>query len=88
MKKPQRVLVELDLEYEYKGNIFIDYQKVVDLVEKNVISNRYFLIEEALNGVFELLNREFSEINSITCKISKPDILPNCKVSIKNSWRR
>jgi len=63
-------------------------QKLVDLVEKNVVSNRYFLIEEALNGVFELLNREFPEINGITCKISKPDILPNCKVSIKNSLRR
>jgi dihydroneopterin aldolase len=84
---PQRVIVDLKIVYEYKSNIFIDYAKVVNLVTQELKTKKYGLIEEALEGIFELLSSNFPEIKTLYCQISKPDILSNCIVSVKNSWR-
>lgn len=84
---PQRVIVDLKIDYEYKKDEFLDYAKIVELVKDLIQTKKYLLIEEAIEGVFELLESRFSPITFIECKISKPDILKGCRVSIQDSKR-
>jgi len=82
---PQDVVVDLTIEYDYKKD-FINYAVVVDMVKKNMIENKYLLIEEALDGLKTILSKEFKLIDKLDIKLTKPSILPDCKVSVSNKY--
>ncbi len=79
---PQDVIINLTLDYEYKKDEFINYAEVVDLIKNEMISNQYFLIEDALNNLITKLVNNFSSIQKIDLKITKPAILRDAKVSV------
>ncbi len=83
---PQDVVVNLDIEYEYKGN-FINYADVVQIIKDLMKESEFLLIEDALENINLKLIKEFNSIKNIRLKITKPSILPDCKVSVSNHYK-
>lgn len=80
---PQDVIINLIIEYNYK-NTFINYADIVEIIKKTMIKSEFFLIEDALESLNLKLIKEYKAIKSINLKITKPSILPDCKVSVSN----
>jgi dihydroneopterin aldolase len=83
---PQDVIVNIIIEYDYKNN-FINYADIVQIIKLNMIKSEFLLIEDALNSLNLILIKEYSSIESIYLKITKPSILPDCKVSVSNHYK-
>ncbi|VAY88040.1 Dihydroneopterin aldolase [hydrothermal vent metagenome] len=83
-KREQRVVLNISFEYSFKddGYSFIDYTEVVALVEAIMISNKFQLIEDAILYIRKKLKGRW-KIDQLKVKISKPDILTNCIVSVE-----
>lgn len=84
--KPQRVIINLEVSYDYKENEFIDYADIVLLIQKELKEKRYTLLENALLGLKDILYTAYPHLQTLTLKISKPDILPDCIVSLSKTW--
>jgi len=83
---PQNIIINLEIEYEYK-NEFINYAEVSALIKETMIKEEFLLIEDALDKLSLKLKKEFTKINRLNLKITKPSILPDCKVSVANSYK-
>jgi len=84
--KPQRIIINLEASYEYKEGQFIDYADMVLLLQNELKEKRYELLEDALLGLKELLFTTYPQLQTLFLKISKPDILPQCTVSLSKTW--
>ena len=82
-KKKQRVNIDISFKYDYKDSKFIDYSQVVELVEKHMKKEKFELIEEAIISIKKQLIKKY-KITKLIITITKPDILPNCEVSVSN----
>ena len=83
--KAQDVIVNLTIDYNYK-NGFIDYAQIVQKVKNLMIKSEFLLIEDAIEAISLNLTKEFSTINSINIKITKPSILRDVKVSVSKQF--
>jgi len=86
--KPQMVIVDIEASYLYKKELFINYATVAQLIEKQLQTQKYELLEEALLGLEELLTLTYPAIYNLKLKILKPDILNNCNVGLSSEWSR
>jgi len=84
--KPQRVIINLEANYDYSDDKFIDYADMVLLIQNKLKDERYQLLENALLGLQKVLYTTYPQLNSLSIKISKPDILPTCTVSLSKTW--
>jgi len=93
--RPQRIIINLEASYEYvEGQFidyadmgqFIDYADMVLLIQNKLKEKRYELLEDALIGLKELLSTTYPQLQTLFLKISKPDILPQCTVSLSKTW--
>lgn len=84
--RPQRVIIDLEASYEYKDDVFIDYAELVTEIKEELKVKRYKLLENALLGLKELLYTNYPQLQTLSLKISKPDILPECSVSLSKTW--
>lgn len=84
-EKPQRVIIDLKASYTYKDN-FIDYAAITLLIQKELKEKRYKLLEDALLGLKHLLSATYPQINTLSIKITKPDIIPECSVALSDEW--
>lgn len=84
--RPQRVIINIEASYDYSDNAFIDYADMVLLVQNELREKRYELLENALLGLKELLSTTYPNLQTLSLKISKPDILPECTVSLSKTW--
>ena len=84
--KPQRVIINLEASYDYSDNKFIDYADMVLLIQNELKEKRYELLENALIGIQKLLYTSYPQLQTLFLKISKPDILPQCTVSLSKTW--
>ncbi len=84
--KPQRVIINLEASYDYSDNAFIDYADIVFLIQNELSEKRYELLENALLGLKEILHTAYPNLQTLSLKISKPDILPECTVSLSKTW--
>ncbi len=80
---PQEVHVELKLEYEYTDE-FINYADLAILIETRLQEGKFELIETALEELFNHIKQQYPLTQQLYIKITKPDILPNCRVSVSN----
>lgn len=80
---PQKVSITCTIEYTYTQNGFINYAEVAMLIQETMISEKFFLIEEALEFLSNVLKKTFSLIRELTISIRKPDILSNCTVGVE-----
>ena len=90
---PQLVRVDYTLEYIYRNagkiqnNSFINYAEVTTHIQKEIQTQEFLLIEDALLSLRISLKRKFPLIKAITLRIMKPDILDNCEVGITLSHK-
>jgi dihydroneopterin aldolase len=84
-ENPQDVIINADITYEYKDT-FINYAEVAELIKNSMKNKKYFLIEDALSDLSQLLKEKFSKINTLSLKITKPSILPDCMVSVEENY--
>jgi len=82
---PQKVIVNVELDYEYNKSIFINYATLADLIQNDIKKSQYKLIEDALLSLHLKIKKQFSQISSIKLKISKPTILAHCGVSVSST---
>jgi len=82
----QRIVVNISFKYFYDSlkNNYIDYSEVTTLIKDICEKEKFELIEEALLFIEKKI-RELYAIEELTLKISKPDILPDCKVGVSLS---
>jgi dihydroneopterin aldolase len=85
--RPQRVIIDLEASYDYTDENFIDYADMVFLIQNELKEKRYKLLEEALLGVKNILYATYPQLKTLTLKISKPNILPDCSVALSNRWK-
>jgi dihydroneopterin aldolase len=84
--KPQRVIINLKANYDYSNDKFIDYADMVVLIQNKLKEERYKLLENALLGLKEILYTTYPQLNTLSIKISKPNILAECTVSLSKTW--
>lgn len=77
----QDVVINLQIDYDY-SDVFINYADVCIFLKQTMHSQKFLLIEDALRELKLLLKKEFKQINKLQLKITKPSILPDCKVSV------
>jgi len=80
---PQEIIITLSLDYDYKDE-FINYAELAQLIEEHLQEKKYELLEDALENLFNLILQNFPLTQKLYIKITKPDILPNCRVSVSN----
>ncbi len=82
--KEQRVVINLSFEYFFdeEKKEFIDYSKVASFVELTMIEEKFFLIEDAILFLRKKLKNDYP-MKNLWIKISKPEIMPNCIVSVE-----
>jgi len=83
--KEQDVIIKLAVEYNYEDE-FINYADVAKLLKSTMKNKKYLLIEDALSNLSQLLKENFSKINTLNLKITKPSILPDCTVSVEEFY--
>ncbi len=82
--KKQRVVIDIFFEYDFLDkDSFIDYSKVAAKVEKTMKEKKFELLEDAIATIEKQLKKKYP-IKNLKIKISKPDILKNCIVSLEN----
>jgi dihydroneopterin aldolase len=81
----QKVLLDISFTYEFaKGQKdFIDYSHVANMAKLIMKKEKFLLIEDAIIYLNRALTKEFT-INKLKVKITKPDIMKNCIVSVSN----
>jgi len=84
--RPQRVIINLKSNYDYSDDKFIDYADMVVLMQNKLKEERYRLLENALLGIKEILYTTYPQLNTLSLKISKPNILAECTVSLSKTW--
>lgn len=84
----QKVIVDLQIDYNYTEDYFINYAEVINLIESNMIEKQYKLLETALNRLEKELLSNYPKIDKLTLKISKPNIINNANVALSKSFSR
>ena len=81
----QKVLVDISFDYKFDdlNKEFIDYSIVAKLVKNTMKKKRFELIEEAIITIETKIKKRFN-LTNLSIKITKPDILKDCIVSVSN----
>jgi len=83
---PQDVIINAEIDYLYEDE-FINYAELVSSIKSIMKKEKFLLIEDALAELSIKLKKEFSKIDILKLKITKPSILPDCKVSLSNTYK-
>jgi dihydroneopterin aldolase len=81
-ENPQRVFVDFECSYRHKKD-FVNYVDIRDKIKFLIIKNKYQLLEDAVDDIIKELQKEINQIFNLKIKITKPDILDDCFVSIE-----
>ena len=81
---PQRLIIDLEAEYDYRPGAYLDYASLCDTIEALFFREEFGLLEEALASLFLLLPESFPPIRRLSITLSKPEILPNRTVSLSD----
>ena len=85
-EREQRICIDLEAVYAYDQKLFINYADLVEVIEKQIKKAHYLLLEEALLDLKEQIIEAYPAIETLKLKITKPDILKNCTVSLSHTW--
>ena len=77
----QEVRINAKIHYRYDEG-YLDYVRVVECIQDTMCANAYGLLEELIEGVCGALKARFEAISAIDFHITKPQILPHCKVGV------
>jgi dihydroneopterin aldolase len=83
--KKQRVLVDFSCTYTKQNSDFIDYSDIAKYIESTIITEKFYLLEDGLTHILDTLTHKYKTIKLATLKITKPEIIKNCRVSCSKS---
>jgi len=86
-EREQRIVIDLEADYDYESRSFINYAELAEIIEIRLKKEHFFLLEEALLDLKKQIIENYPAIHRLKLKISKPDILNNCRVSLSQSWK-
>lgn len=84
----QKVMIDLSFKYKFKNDdsikkSFIDYSIIVEELKNIMKQEKFELLEDAIIYIEKYLRKKY-KIKKLKLKISKPNILSNCVVSLQN----
>lgn len=82
----QDLIVNLTIKYEFKTE-FINYADVSEFIKSFLKNEKFLLIEDALESLSTKLKEKFSLIKTLNLKITKPSIMPDCRVSVSDTYK-
>lgn len=82
---PQKLILTIRIDYSYNGD-FINYAEVSQLSKELFLTQKFHLLEDALITLSRELKSHFPLIEKLFIKITKPNILPDCKVSLSETY--
>lgn len=85
---PQKVVVDLTVDYHYKKESFLDYVAVRDLIVHQMKEQKFGLLEEALDLMSQKIMDLSNDIKTVDLMIKKPNILDDCVVSVRKKLTR
>lgn len=83
---PQQIQIDCEIDYTYTTDHFINYADVAHLIQITMRSEKFELLEEALEHLAKILKETFPLIHQLALTIRKPNILPNCTVGVQNHF--
>jgi dihydroneopterin aldolase len=83
---PQPILVDLEADYRYDGEHFLDYAALAEWIRRILVEGKFGLLEEALVTLKEGIFDAYPSIDRLFLRLSKPEILPDCRVAVSDSW--
>ncbi|MDO9055750.1 MAG: dihydroneopterin aldolase [Sulfuricurvum sp.] len=83
---PQRVQIDCCIDYSYTTAHFINYADVARIIEDTMKTEKFELIETALEILGLTLKHHFPLIETLLLTIRKPDILQNCTVGVQKNF--
>ncbi len=83
---PQKVIVDITIEYDYIPGDFINYADVAQMTQNLFLEQKFYLLEDALDILSRNLKKNFQKIHHLKITITKPSIMPNCRVSVSNFY--
>lgn len=84
-ERPQRVVVDVKASYSYEKE-HLDYADMARLIQDELKTKKYELLEDALLGVKNSITNTYPQIKKLRLKIAKPDIIPECNVALSQLW--
>jgi len=81
----QDVIINLALDYTFYQD-YINYALVANHVKTLMKDNEFLLLEDALEKISLSLKSKYPSIEKLFLKITKPSILPDCKVSVSETY--
>lgn len=81
--KKQRVILNVSFNYIFTKDIFIDYAELSKLLKSTMKEQKFLLLEDAILYIENILLNKY-QITNLQIKISKPDILKDCIVTLSN----
>ena len=81
----QNVIINVTIDYVY-NDTYINYAELSDFIKSQMIKEKFLLIEDALSHLSTKLKENFPLIDTLHLKITKPSILPDCMVSVSDSF--
>ena len=85
---PQKVIINMEIKYLYENNSFINYADVIQLIEKQLLEKKYELLETAIDELRKYILLKYPQIQQLTLKIMKPNIIKNAKVALSSTWNK
>jgi len=83
---PQKVIIDAQIDYDYNDKNFINYADIIGLIEKDMQENKYELLETALQKMAQKIKLNYTHIQNLTLKITKPNIISNARVALSQSF--
>lgn len=84
---PQTVCLHIKITYEYNETSFIDYANVCSLIETQMKTAKYLLLEEAIEEIYAKVLHFYPFLSKFSIKIMKPTILPNAHVGVSRTFK-
>jgi dihydroneopterin aldolase len=85
-EKTQDLVIDMNIDYKYDNNDFLNYADIVRIVTDDIKIKKYGLLEDALVGLKDILISTYPQIETLFIKLTKPDILKNCRVALSKTW--
>lgn len=86
--KAQKVIINAQIDYTYTENSYLDYAEVITFIENDMLTNKYLLLETAIEEIARKLLKKYPLIQELDLKITKPTIIPNARVSLSKCFNR
>lgn len=81
-QNPQKVVVDAKLNYNYNNGVYIDYERVKNLIKDIVIKKKFYLLEDAIVEIKRELTSSYPQLVSLSIGITKSEIFDDCQVKI------